>query len=286
LSGSDANETNIKLVWYLQQRPRSRPEKKKIISRWRGYHGSGVMTGSLTGLELFHNLLRPAASAPVLHTDAPYYYRRADRDLDERGFADFSQHCADKLEETDPGRGAGDDRRLHRRADARHRRHRAATGRPTGPRSRRCSSRHDILLIADEVDHRLRPARQHVRLGSSTASKPDLITIAKGLTSAYAPLSGVIVSEKTLAAAWNRAPTSSAPIGHGWTYSSHPLCAAAGVANLELVDEPRPGATMPARSALISVCRAVKDAVGGLGHRRRGARRGPAGGGRVRPRPG
>ncbi|TIQ61339.1 MAG: aminotransferase class III-fold pyridoxal phosphate-dependent enzyme, partial [Mesorhizobium sp.] len=53
LSGSDANETNIKLIWYYNN-VLGRPEKKKIISRWRGYHGSGVMTGSLTGLELFH----------------------------------------------------------------------------------------------------------------------------------------------------------------------------------------------------------------------------------------
>jgi L-2,4-diaminobutyrate transaminase len=69
-----------------------------------------------------------------------------------------------------------------------------------------------------------------------TASKPDLITIAKGLTSAYAPLSGVIVSDKV----WQvlvRARTKLGSLGHGWTYSSHPICAAAGVANLELIDE-------------------------------------------------
>ncbi|MCP5341091.1 MAG: aminotransferase class III-fold pyridoxal phosphate-dependent enzyme, partial [Rhodobacteraceae bacterium] len=53
LSGSDANETNVKLIWYYNN-ILGRPEKKKIISRWRGYHGSGLMTGSLTGLELFH----------------------------------------------------------------------------------------------------------------------------------------------------------------------------------------------------------------------------------------
>ena len=53
LSGSDANETNIKMIWYYNN-ILGRPEKKKIISRWRGYHGSGLMTGSLTGLELFH----------------------------------------------------------------------------------------------------------------------------------------------------------------------------------------------------------------------------------------
>jgi L-2,4-diaminobutyrate transaminase len=66
--------------------------------------------------------------------------------------------------------------------------------------------------------------------------EPDLITIAKGLTSAYAPLSGVIVSEK-LWRVLEQGSDEYGPIGHGWTYSSHPLCAAAGVANLELVDE-------------------------------------------------
>lgn len=66
LSGSDANETNIKLIWYYNN-ILGRPEKKKIISRWRGYHGSGVMTGSLTGLELFHkafDLPRAPSSTP------------------------------------------------------------------------------------------------------------------------------------------------------------------------------------------------------------------------------
>src|SRR5438045_1788857 len=103
------------------------------------------------------------------------------------------------------------------------------------PRIQAVLKRHDILLIADEV------ITGFGRLGSMFGShhygiEPDLITIAKGLTSAYAPLSGVIVSEKL----WRILEQGSdkfGAIGHGWTYSSHPLCAAAGVANLELVDE-------------------------------------------------
>ncbi|MFP3471229.1 aminotransferase class III-fold pyridoxal phosphate-dependent enzyme, partial [Micrococcus sp. SIMBA_144] len=66
--------------------------------------------------------------------------------------------------------------------------------------------------------------------------KPDLITIAKGLTSAYAPLSGSIVSDKM----WQvleQGTDENGPIGHGWTYSAHPIGAAAGVANLKLIDE-------------------------------------------------
>jgi L-2,4-diaminobutyrate transaminase len=95
--------------------------------------------------------------------------------------------------------------------------------------------KYDILLVADEV------VTGFGRLGTMFGSDhygmtPDLITIAKGLTSAYAPLSGVIVSENM----WNVLVQGSdklGPIGHGWTYSAHPLCSAAGVANLELIDE-------------------------------------------------
>src|SRR5205807_673613 len=79
------------------------------------------------------------------------------------------------------------------------------------------------------------------RLGSMFGAdhygiRPDLITIAKGLTSAYAPLSGVIVSDKM----WQglvRGSDKLGSLGHGWTYSAHPICAAAGIANLELIDQ-------------------------------------------------
>jgi L-2,4-diaminobutyrate transaminase len=100
LSGSDANETNVKLIWYYNN-ILGRPEKKKIISRWRGYHGSGLMTGSLTGLELFHKKFDLPLSQ-VLHTEAPYYFRRDDRSMSE---ADFVSHCARELESHDRARG-------------------------------------------------------------------------------------------------------------------------------------------------------------------------------------
>ena len=81
-SGSDANETNIKLIWYYNN-VLGRPEKKKIISRWRGYHGSGVMTGSLTGLRAVPQRLRPAARADPAHRGALLFPPRGP--LDERG---------------------------------------------------------------------------------------------------------------------------------------------------------------------------------------------------------
>ncbi|MCK0198760.1 aspartate aminotransferase family protein [Ancylobacter sp. 6x-1] len=229
LSGSDANETNIKLVWYINN-VLGRPQKKKIISRWRGYHGSGVMTGSLTGLAGFHNLF-DLPRAPILHTVAPYYYRREDRSLSEEAFTD---HCVAELETLIEAEGADTIA--------------AFIGEPvlgTGgivpppagywAKIQAVLKKHDILLIADEV------ITGFGRLGTMFGSdhygiEPDLITIAKGLTSAYAPLSGVIVSEKV----WRILEQGSdeyGPIGHGWTYAAHPLGTAAGVANLELVDE-------------------------------------------------
>ena len=229
LSGSDANETNIKLIWFYNN-TRGRPEKKKIISRWRGYHGSGVMTGSLTGLQLFHNAF-DLPRAPILHTVSPYYFRREDRSMSEE---QFSQHCADELEnmilaegpETvaafigEPVLGTG-----------------GIVPPPAGywQKIQAVLEKYDVMLVADEV------VTGFGRLGSMFGSdhygmKPDLITIAKGLTSAYAPLSGSIVSDRM----WKvleQGTDENGPIGHGWTYSAHPICAAAGVANLKLIDD-------------------------------------------------
>jgi L-2,4-diaminobutyrate transaminase len=228
-SGSDANETNIKLVWYYNN-ILGRPEKKKIISRWRGYHGSGLMTGSLTGLELFHNKFDLPLSQ-VLHTEAPYYLRGKAAGMSEE---EFSADCAAKLEsmildegpETiaafigEPVLGTG-----------------GIVPPPAGywTAIQAVLKKYDILLIADEV------VTGFGRLGSMFGSshygiEPDIITIAKGLTSAYAPLSGSIVSDRM----WQvleQGTDENGPIGHGWTYSAHPIGAAAGVANLRLIDQ-------------------------------------------------
>jgi L-2,4-diaminobutyrate transaminase len=228
LSGSDANETNIKMVWYYNN-VLGRPEKKKIISRWRGYHGSGLMTGSLTGLEAFHKKF-DLPLPRVLHTEAPYYFRRPRLDMSE---ADFVAHCVAALEALIAREGADTVA--------------AFIGEPvlgTGgivpppegywPAIQAVLRKHDILLIADEV------VTGFGRLGTMFGStkygiEPDIITIAKGLTSAYAPLSGSIFSDRV----WKvlaRGTDEGGPIGHGWTYSAHPIGAAAGVANLKLVD--------------------------------------------------
>ena len=228
-SGSDANETNIKLVWYYNN-ILGRPEKKKIISRWRGYHGSGLMTGSLTGLEAFQKKFDLPLDR-VIHTDAPYYFRRESLDQTEE---QFTAQCVASLEALieqegadtiaafigEPALGTG-----------------GLVPPPAGywPAIQAVLDRHDILLIADEV------VTGFGRLGSMFGSehygiRPDIITIAKGLTSAYAPLSGSIVSDKVWAVL-EQGTDENGPIGHGWTYSAHPIGAAAGVANLKLIDE-------------------------------------------------
>ncbi|WP_420409408.1 aspartate aminotransferase family protein [Hoeflea sp.] len=252
LSGSDANETNVKLIWYYNN-ILGRPEKKKIISRWRGYHGSGLMTGSLTGLELFHKKF-DLPLAQVLHTEAPYYFRRSDLSMSEE---DFVAHCASELEALIEREGADTIA--------------AFIGEPvlgTGgivppPQGywaaiQKVLDKHDILLVADEV------VTGFGRLGTMMGSthygiRPDIITIAKGLTSAYAPLSGSIISDKV----WKvleQGTDENGPIGHGWTYSAHPIGAAAGVANLKLIDSMNLVANAGETGAYFN--KAMRDAVG------------------------
>lgn len=188
------------------------------------------MTGSLTGLKLFHNAF-DLPRAPILHTDAPYYYRRENMDQTQE---QFSQQCADNLERLilsegpdtvaafigEPVLGTG-----------------GIVPPPAGywDKIQAVLNKYDVLLVADEV------VTGFGRLGSMFGSdhyamKPDLITSAKGLTSAYAPLSAVIVGDRV----WKvleQGADELGPIGHGWTYSAHPIGAAAGVANLELIDK-------------------------------------------------
>lgn len=229
LGGSDANETNVKLIWYYNN-ILGRPEKKKIISRWRGYHGSGLMTGSLTGLELFHKKF-DLPLAQVIHTEAPYYFRRDDLDQTE---AQFTAHCVAELEAMIAREGADTIAAFIGEPVL-------GTGGIVPPPAGYWAAiqvvlkKHDILLVADEV------VTGFGRLGTMFGAdhygfEADLITIAKGLTSAYAPLSGSIVSEKM----WKvleQGTDENGPIGHGWTYSAHPIGAAAGVANLKLIDD-------------------------------------------------
>jgi L-2,4-diaminobutyrate transaminase len=228
LSGSDANETNVKLVWYVNN-VLGRPEKKKIISRKRGYHGSGLMTGSLTGLPLFH----AAFDLPldrILHTACPHHWKFAAPGESER---DFSKRLAGELDaliraegpETvaafigEPVLGTG-----------------GIVPPPEGywEEIQAVLAAHDVLLIVDEVVTAF--GRTGQAFGSHTYGiRPDIVTIAKGVTSAYLPLSGSIVGERVWKVLEEGTDRMGA-IGHGWTYSAHPLCAAAANANLDILE--------------------------------------------------
>lgn len=231
LSGSDANESLVKMVWYFNN-VLGRPRKKKIISRWRGYHGGTVIAGSLTGLEVFHKAF-DLPVGPILHTLAPHHLWQAEPGESER---EFSRRCARELEQLilregpdtvaafigEPALGTG-----------------GLIPPPDGywEEIQPVLRRHDVLLIVDEV------VCGFGRLGTPFGShrygiEPDLITVAKGLTSAYLPLSGAIVGARV----WEVLEQGSGtfgPFAHGYTYSAHPLCAAAGVANLEILERER-----------------------------------------------
>ena len=229
MSGSDANETQIKLVWYYNN-VLDRPQRRKIISRLRGYHGSGIMTGSLTGLPVFQAHFNLPVDT-VKHTVTPHYYYGAEAGMSEQ---EFSRYCAAELEKLilaegpdtvaafigEPVMGTG-----------------GIIPPPEGywPAIQSVLRKYDILLVADEV------VTAFGRIGHDFGCErygiePDLITIAKGLTSGYLPLSGVIVGDKV----WEVLEQGSeqfGPIGHGWTYSAHALAMAAGVANLDILEQ-------------------------------------------------
>jgi L-2,4-diaminobutyrate transaminase len=227
-SGSDANDTQVKLVWYYNN-VLGRTEKKKIISRRRGYHGVTVLTAGLTGLDGLHqgfDLPLPM----IRHTTAPHRLWEA-----ESGESDeeFAARLADDLErlivaegpETvaafigEPLQGAGGV---------------IVPPRTYWDRIQPVLREYDVLLIADEV------ITGFGRLGrwfgvEEFGIEPDLVTIAKGITSGYVPLSGCLVSERV----WSVLVEGSAtlgPFGHGYTYTAHPLAAAAALANLDVLE--------------------------------------------------
>ena len=239
-------------VWYYNN-IRGRPEKKKIISRWHGYHGSGLITGCLTGLELFHTKF-DLPFAQVLHTEAPYHFRRPDPAMDE---AAFTAHCAAALEDLIEREGADTIA--------------AFIGEPVlGTRGivpppagywdaiQEILARHDILLIADEVvtgfggsaHVRLRPLRHpsrhhHHRQGPDLRLRPAL-----QLDRLRARLEG--------ARAGHRRERHDRP---RLDLSAHPIGAAAAIANLRLVDSLGLMANAGATSAYLNA--ALKDGLGG-----------------------
>jgi L-2,4-diaminobutyrate transaminase len=231
LQGSDAHDTQVKIVWYVNN-VLGRPAKKKIIARERAYHGLTVMATSLSGLAHVHRAF-DLPMGPVRHTMAPYFYWRDDRAMDEAAYARL---CVDRLEalieaegpETiaafiaEPVMSSGG--MLPPPADY-------------WPRVQALLRKHDILLLLDEV------VTGFGRLGANFGAQlygiePDMMTVSKGLTSGYLPLAGTIVGERV----WRileQGSTRFGPFAHGFTYVGHPVCAAAALANLDILERER-----------------------------------------------
>jgi L-2,4-diaminobutyrate transaminase len=227
-SGSDANDTAIKLVWYFNN-VRGRPNKKNIIARDRAYHGVTIAAGSLTGLDTVHQ----AFDLPIdriLRTSAPYPYRDAQSGESAEAFAKRLAVDLERLIESEgpetvgafiaePVMGAG-----------------GVIVPPASyfPQIQAVLDRHDILMIADEVICGF--GRLGTWFGSQALDiRPDIMTFAKGVTSGYQPLSGCIVSDRL----WNELLANMGEtqvFGHGFTYSAHPVAAAAGLANMEIME--------------------------------------------------
>ncbi|MGY4408249.1 aminotransferase [Bradyrhizobium sp. USDA 3315] len=229
MSGSDANETQAKLVWYYNNL-RGQPKKKKIISRERGYHGCSVLSGSMTGMSFYHDYM----DLPLPHiarAGAPHHYWGANPGETEREFSARRAVELNKLIESlgpenvgafiaEPVLGTG-----------------GITPPPEGywDAIQAVLKKHDVLLIADEV------ITGFGRTGSMFGSQhygiePDLITVAKGLTSGYFPLSAAIVGEKVYKVFEEGADKVGA-FSHGYTYSGHPIGAATANAVLDIVEK-------------------------------------------------
>ena len=228
LSGSDANDTQFKIVRYYNNL-RGKPEKKKIISRIGGYHGVTAAAGSLTGIPLYHKAFDLPLEG-VLHTSCPHYWKYSKAGETEEQFFDrmVAELEAMILKEgpervaafiAEPVMGTGGvivpSKDYYQKVQA-------------------LLKKHDILFIADEV------INGFGRLGSWFGSghygiKPDLMTFAKGLTSAYFPMSAVGVADHV----WQVLADGTPEVGmfaHGFTYSGHPVGAAVGLANLEIME--------------------------------------------------
>lgn len=228
-SGSEAVDTAIKLVWYYQN-ARGKTKKKKIIGRQGSYHGTTIAAASLTGLPTMHAQFDLPIDG-MLHTDNPNFYRFGEEGETEIAFA---SRCVENLEkqilEEDPDTIAAFFAEPV-----------MGTGGVIVPpdtyfeKLQLVLNKYDILLVADEVICGF--GRTGNYWGSETYGlKPDMITCAKGLSSAYLPISALLVSDG-IYQAMKEGSDKVGIFGHGYTYSGHPTCAAVALETLNQYDE-------------------------------------------------
>jgi len=228
-SGSEANDTQIKLIWYYNNAV-GRPEKKKIISRIKAYHGVTIAAGSLTGLPFAHqdfDLPLPG----ILHADCPHHYRFAEPGETEE---EFATRLAQNLEEliiregpdtvaafiAEPVMGAG------------------GVIIPPGTYFKKVQAvlkKYDIIFIDDEVICGF--GRTGNTFGCETFGfTPDTMSVAKSLSSAYLPVGAVLIPDYIYEAMLEQS-RKLGTFGHGFTYSGHPTCTAVALKNLEIMEE-------------------------------------------------
>jgi 4-aminobutyrate--pyruvate transaminase len=228
-SGSEANDSAIKMVWYFNN-ALGRTAKKKIIGRVKGYHGITLAAASLTGLPANHR----AFDVPLpgfVHTVNPHHYHNA---LPGESEEDFATRCADELEKlilaegpdtvaamwAEPVMGAG--------------------GVIVPPRTyfekiQAVLRKYDVLFVADEVICGF--WRTGSYWGSQTFNlQPDILTCAKALSSSYMPISAVMVNDRVFQGLAKQSHEIGT-FGHGFTYSGHPVPAAVAIETLKIYDE-------------------------------------------------
>ncbi|MDR6425616.1 4-aminobutyrate--pyruvate transaminase [Variovorax paradoxus] len=228
-SGSEANDSAVKLVWYYHNAI-GKPEKKKIIARRNAYHGVTVAAASLSGLVPNHRDFDLPIDR-ILHVDCPHHFRYAEAGESEQDFATrlaaaLEQRILDEGPETvgafiaEPVMGAG--------------------GVLVPPATyfdkvQKVLAKYEVLLIADEVICGF--GRTGQMFGSTTFGlRPDILTAAKALSSGYVPISAVMVSEKVHAAvAANSGKIGT--FGHGFTYSGHPVACAIALETLKVYED-------------------------------------------------
>lgn len=228
-SGSEANDTAIKLIWYYNN-ALGRTEKKKIISRRKAYHGVTVATASLTGLPFNHrDFDLPIAN--ILHTDCPHYWRFAEPGESEE---DFATRLANNLETLILQEGPETIAAFFAEPVM------VSGGVITPPKTyfekiQAILKKYDILLVADEVICGF--GRTGSMFGSETYGlKPDMISCAKQLSAAYMPISALMINEKIADVLIDQ----SRKIGtfsHGYTYGGHPVAAAVALEALTIYQE-------------------------------------------------
>lgn len=225
-SGSEANDMQMKLSWYYNN-ARGKREKKKIISRIRAYHGVTIASASLTGLPWVHNDF-DLPIANVLHTSCPHYYRYGQEGETEEQFASrMAQDLEDMILRegpdtiaafiAEPLMGAG-----------------GVLLPPEGywPKVNAILAKYDIRFIADEVICGF--GRTGNWFGTTTfGMKPDSISMAKAITSAYFPLSALTVEEDLYQAMLDES-RKLGTFGHGYTYTAHPVGCAISLKTIEI----------------------------------------------------